>query len=204
MFYGTRWYLTTPKVCCFNTKGQLGKANGLLHKHDKPCDLKPKLTHTLTYIHSVAPIFYPQGSFSSDPEPRTLKAISNRLLCQFPVTGVILSLKKDGCSHNNLHGSYQTHHHCHWKKETIPIIWYSSFPFFPPPGPSGDISNSSRPKQKKWDAWNDVENMTNTVSTIKSEWKRKACNVLSVSNSTLVYLTLRLPCLCSSSSVKFR
>lgn len=72
------------------------------NKTEPTCDLK-------LYTQRAAAIFYPQASFSSDPEPRTFKAISSSLLRQFPVTGVILSPKKDGCSHNNLHGSYQTH-----------------------------------------------------------------------------------------------
>lgn len=82
----------------FNTKGQLINQSGLQQNRT---NLWFEITHTKSSCHLLSSRF-----FLLRPGA---KAISSRLLRQFPVTGVILSLKKDGCSHNNLHGSYQTH-----------------------------------------------------------------------------------------------
>lgn len=109
-FYRARWHSTTLKHVVSTLKGSWLN----------PIDYYVKTnliwnTHTHTHLSFILKVL----SLSSDPEPRTLKAISSCLLSQFPVTAVILSLKKDGCSHNNLHGSYQTHHHCHCKKRKV-------------------------------------------------------------------------------------
>lgn len=64
--------------------------------------------------------FPPQGSLLR-PKAKDLESyfqLSSQ--CQFPVTGVILSTKKDGFFHNNLHVFYQMHH-C--KEEAKLIIW---------------------------------------------------------------------------------
>lgn len=159
--------LDNPKARRFNTKGQLIKPNWLLRK-DK---LDLKHTHKQQYLSFILKVL----SLSSDPEPRTLKAISSCLLSQFPVTAVILSLKKDGCSHNNLHGSYQTHHHCHCKKRKVfqSSDIYIFFPSLPSGGGVSPILADQGKKMicKKWSGKYDQKSLN--LSRCKMKGKQE-------------------------------